>query len=845
MANPLDELDAPANPLDEFDKPPPPAGLARQFVGGISKAIVDTATLPYRAITEGGRDAYARRMEMEKAGDYSMSWLPAIPPDVADKILPRLENMSLYRPFVVQPEPQGVGEKFARSTGEAIGSAAVPEAAIASRAKQLSRLAPVVEAPGVRAIPASTVPREMGRQIGERFVEAPKSTLATGVVASATSGAATEAARQAELGPGFEVAAGTVAPTAVVVAPAAATRTARTLLRIPEDAFTPTAARWKADANSIFERLGIHASADGSVPGETFGGQAAAYMVLANTLRRANVSPDQLDTLLERIATARRFNSNSYAPDATALVDLDPSLQKLAGSLMRENPEVWRNAVDFMYARQTGLTPTRGDLPASAGIPSREMMSPPITGKQAQDQFGTTFGTAQDKHVPMGQRERVSVAFKKSLHIDDAEFHGHAPTAEMTDAQLEAFAGSASKPLYDAVRTAGKGVDLRPTVGPILDRWEAALENQVGPVRAQLKRQISELRRLIEPRQGGITRGTDSPIERFDNWKRFLDEDIGKHYKAMESGKNKITGNVLQQFKTELLHGVDAVDPNTGAKIVMPGVDAVQDNGLGAAYSKARSVFSSVADSRRALEMGGKIWKGEAGINEFNTLEGDQASQKLVRLGMHGGYEADTKNMPRGHDVTKLFDKPRLQEVLSELIPRSKGNGEFADVPERFGRYLGHEQMIQGTPKRTFQGSPTAERIADDKAANELFDLTDQLKKGGWQQVVSNFAADTLSKMFGYRADTAATLGRVLFSADPAQRAEAIRNIRRVMTQDEFSQFQRLMDGQSRRIIQTGAASVGAAPDAQPVHVSTPQEADKLPPGTHIITPDGRHKRVP
>lgn len=847
-ANPLDEFDAPqgrgGNPLDEFDQKPEPAGIARQLVGGIAKGIVNVATLPYWL----PQKAAAAQTEMRKAHGETEA------PD-SWRMKP-MEDMSAYRPFLVQPEPQGLGEKFAAATGEAMGSAVIPEMGLFSKADKLAKLAP------------TTRMRSIGHDVGERILERPKTTLATDTAAAAASGIGSEAAHEANLGPGAEIAAGFAAPMVTAV-PTMAGKAARTLLRIPQDAFTPTTARWKADADGIFKKLGIPASADGSIPGETTGGQAAAYTVLANQLRRANVSPDQLETLLGRIAESRRFYSNSYAPDATALVDLDPSLQKLAGSLMRENPEVWRNAVDFMYARQTGLTPARGELSPRAGIPARDKMSPPITGQQAEDQFGTRFGTPKDSIVPMGQRERVGDAFKRALRIEDSEAHGHGATADMTDAQLEAFGKAASDVHYNAARAAGKGVDLRPTLNPILDRWEAAIADQPGPVRAALKRQIREVRQAIELRatsqDPSVVRGTASPFERFDNWKKYLDAEIGKYY-GSDKTHNKVTGNALQAFKRELLDGATITDPVTGQATKLPGLDAVQDNGLGVAYNKARGVFSSVADSRRALDTGRKIWKGEAGIDEYKALENDEASQKFVKLGIHGGYEADTKNMPRGHDVTKLFDKPRLDEVLQEIIPRSKGNGEFSDVPERFGRYIANEQMIQGTPKRTYQGSPTAERVADDKAANELFDLADQLKKGGWQHVVSNFAADVLTKMFGYRADTAATMGRVLFTADPMQRANAIREIRKVMSADDFSRFQQLMDGQARRIVQSGAASVapvaaqqgdplqvsvdrGAAPGtaANPIRVQSAQEAASLPPNpdgspAHFVTPDGRPK---
>src|SRR5262249_7479483 len=154
-------------------------------------------------------------------------------------------------------------------------------------------------------------------------------------------------------------------------------RVARGMLRIPEDAFTPTFARWKANnVDGLWKKLGFPASADGALPaGETAGGEAAAYMVIGNQLRRAGVTPEQVENIFNRIAYNRRFYTNSYAADTTALMDIDPSLQKLLGSLMRHYPEVWRKGVDFMYARQTGLPPPRlsPEEVAQWGLPTNEM----------------------------------------------------------------------------------------------------------------------------------------------------------------------------------------------------------------------------------------------------------------------------------------------------------------------------------------------------------------------------------------------------------------------------------------------------------------------------------------
>lgn len=777
-------------------------------VRGINKGAVGLLTLPYEGLRhlldpEGGISLHIPGTDI--GGRASLGNLGVK--------LPTAKDMPLYKPFLDQPEPANDVGRYLRAGGEGVGGSVIPTGTILANAQKLKNLTPIIEGTGEH-LPASNALKGLVQQVGGFFARKPGTAVMADVAGASAAGVGMQAARDAELGPGFEIAAGAAAPLVAVGGPVAAVRTARGLLRVPDDAFTPTVARWKANGDAIFKRLGIPASADGALPAaESAGGEAAAYMTLANTLRRANVPIEQLDTLLTRIAESRRFYSNSYAPDAVALVDLDPALQKIAGTLMRENPEVWKRGVDFMYARQTGVTPPRGELPTDTGIPAREKYAPPITGLQALEEFGTTFGTPQKSIVPMGQRERVGDAFKRALRIEDAELHGHAPTASMTDTQLEAYAGTASKPAYDATRAAAKGVDLRPTVEPILQRWERAAEAEAGPVGAALRRQIKEVRRAIEPRDIVISGRPVSPFERFDKVKQLMDEIIRGLYNAGASREKQsaITGNALTQFKNELLKGAT----QDGVKI-LPGVDDIAENGLGGLYSKARGIYSGVANARRALETGNKIWKGEAGLDEFNALEGDIASQKLVRLGIHGGYEADTKSLPGGRDVTNLFDKPRLDEVLREIIPRSGGE-VFHDTPERFGRYIAHEQMMGGTAKRTYQGSPTSERIADDRAAKELFDLTDTLRRGGWQQVISDFAADTLNKMFGYRADTAATMGRVLFTADPKQRGMAIEKIRQHMGDDRFTYFQKLMADRAQRMVQAGAAvAPGAASNRAP-----------------------------
>lgn len=836
---------------DPVAEPPDDAGVVTQALRGANKALSTVATAPFWMAHDVAERARAR-------GETPAFGLPDT------KFPDALIKGGYMEPPPIAPD--NTSGRFAQSVGEAVGSTIMPTGALLTKAQQLAKLAP------------TTTLRALGQRVGEFFAGSPVKAVALDAAGATAAGVGQQGAREAELGPGYEVAAGALAPVAAIAGAqsvAAGARAARGMMMIPEDLFTPTIARWKANGDNIFRKLGLPMSADGSIPERTAGGDAAAYQMLANQLRRENVPVTQLDELLAKMAESRRFNSNSNAPDAVALVDMTPGMQKLAGSLMRSNPEAWSRGVDFFYSRQTGLTPFRGNAatPGETGIPSRNMFSPPITSEQAARQHGTDFGVPQGSIVPMGQRERVGDAFRRSLRIEDADLHGHASTAEMTDDMLEQMGKTLSKPLYDTAREAGRSVDLRPTAGPILDRWEAALENETGPVRRALATQVKEFRRAIgafqpsnTPDVGGraafggnrLSFGADtdpryvSPFERFDKAKQMLDEQIRQAYKN-PSKQNTIVANALQQFKRELLDGAK----NEAGHIIMPGIDGIETNALGAKYKAARGVFQSVAESRRALETGGDIWAGKAGVGEYSALSDDVASQKLVRLGIHGGYEKDTANMPVGHDATKLFDKPRLHEVLREIIPRSQdADAVFANRPERFGDYLGFEKMGMHAAGKTVGNSSTAERIADDKAASALHDVVEQFRssKSFWQ-FGAQAAAAKLNWLFGYRADTSATMARALFNADPVVRAEVIDGIRRHMGQSRFTYFTQLMDQQARAAPASRAAATAtmgssmahgqSGSPGNPVPVRTPEEADKLPSGTHFTTPDGRNKVRP
>lgn len=542
---------------------------------------------------------------------------------------------------------------------------------------------------------------------------------------------------------------------------------------------SPVLARIAAEKDALYRKMGISSSADGAVP-ESMGARAAADQVIANQLRRAGVSAEELDGILNRAAEARRFNPNSVAPDALAAVDLDPSLQRLAGSVGRQSPEAANIASDFMYGRQTGLTPGRGPLSTGTGVPTRPAMARPVTGEEAEKSFGTSFGTPKDSVVPMGQAERIRDAMKRAFLISDKDFHGHAANAYRTDQTIINMAKNEAQSLYGAAYSAGQNVNVRPIIEPILQRWQAAASEEPGPVAGAIQRAA----RLFQTENGPVT-----SIERFDKSKQYLDGQIEKLFES-PVGRNRYLGGVLNKLKSDLLEAVDAIPTQA----------------LGEKYATARGAFGSRMEAREALQMGRDAFKqdSDVGVDAFRSLK-EPGLQKLFRLGFMSGYEKAAFGKPRTSDVSTLFDNPRIQELLAAIIPKTETAtgkvkmvagqpAEFANRPERFGQYLGNEKRMVQTRNEVAGNSKTAQRLADDEAFETLSSVVEAYRKT--PSVINigvKLAESALNKVFGYRADTSAAIARSLFTADPAARAQVLARVRQRMGSDRFTYFTRLL----------------------------------------------------
>ncbi len=574
------------------------------------------------------------------------------------------------------------------------------------------------------------------------------------------------------------------------------------------DAASPTIARAGAYLNTIPRRIGLPAmSADGGIP-ENLGARAAAEQMAANQLARAGKTPEDVRAFRNSLSEGERtrLDSNSYAPDVMAPVEMDPSLARLAGSAVRADPEAANIAFGFQRGRQTGLSPDAGpEELAARGVPTRPMLARPITGAQAEREYGTAFGTRQDDAVPMGLGERIIDALKRATLTKDAKLHGLESNAYRTDQAIMDAAKAEANPAYRAVYDAGQNVSIAPEVEAVLRRWAPD-----GPALAQ------EPQRIKDAMAGYVAmfRPGGKPIhniENFDKTKRLLDDDIEAFLTSMDKNKSKAMAAKLSEFKDNLLKGYEDTNP-VGGVMRVGGVDNVKGGGLGPLYNETRGKWSSHMESRDIIQAGRDAFKenSDIGVDAFRAITNSAPEKtKLFLHGFTSEAEKKVKGMDRAADKTKIFDKPNIQELLTEIIQRSQEKSAmFANRPERFGQYLADQKKMIETRDIIGGNSMTQRNKVDDEAYNvmqKVGETWDKMKNSsGVVALGINFAESALQKMFGMRADTASALARGMFSANPRERDRFLSAVERRLGANRAEHFSQLMQQYHRDVTAVG-----------------------------------------
>lgn len=657
-------------------------------------------------------------------------------------------------------QPQTDAGRYADSVGQAIGGNIIPGATVAMKARQL-------------APAATTTIGGIGQNMVNAYRTAPGAAVATDLVAATGAGIGQQVAQDLELGPTGEIlgaVAGGVAPFGAV---AAYSRASDAVAR------SPTVARYRTSAPAGMEPQPKSAGAAvnptlaaGEPTPPITGPDAAAYQHLANQAAAAGVKPGQLGARLE-LSDIDAVGGRS----ALGLVDLDPSYQRLAGSIVRQNQEAANRGQRFVAGRQTGITPLEG-MPENSGIPTRQFMEQ---------------GSPIDP--PAGMYERMKENVRAYLQVPPR-------SAYRVDQDLVAVRKEQSTKNYSAAYDAASGLNIAPVLDTVLDKWTAIATDpaQLAPIAKTIKRAVDIFKTKA---------GTVADLRRFQDGKELLDEVISGLIKS-PVGRNRKLGGELNKFKNEMLDAVDSIDT------------------VGPLYRGARDVFSSTSELRNAVDLGRNALKDGAEVSADAYRAMTTGEKQMFRVGLADAFDRVMAAQKRGADVTQTFQRPNVQELLMEVGPQ--------DEAMRFGRNIQTENATTRTANEVFGNSKTAQRAADDEAFNQMGDAIEAIRS--MKEAVRssrtltdagfNMVKGVLERVGGFRSDTAASLANKLFTADRAELDVIIREIEARLGPTKAAHFASMLDRYSANVAKQAATS--GVVSAQQQQQNSPARVDPYRP---------------
>lgn len=280
------------------------ADVARQGVGGLSKAITETAMAPLN-LSAWATGTQGRGFQ-----------------GIAQEAL---------SPWLEQPDAETTAGRYAGRVGEAIGGTALPSSLALRAASKLPAIAPA----------AGGLKEAFLRPIATH----PGTAAAIDIGAGAAGGLAAQGAEEAGASPGLQNLAGIAGGIAAPLGAVPLARAVPGVLGSTKGA-VPLPRFGKPDPAKVEDR---------------------AYQMIADKAIAAGITPEELEKRLATGAWSRTLHTTGEPPDATVLADLDESLARLLGSAVRQHQEASNIARPMVTARQTGVTPAEWTPPGKPG----------------------------------------------------------------------------------------------------------------------------------------------------------------------------------------------------------------------------------------------------------------------------------------------------------------------------------------------------------------------------------------------------------------------------------------------------------------------------------------------
>lgn len=372
--------------------------------------------------------------------------------------------------------------------------------------------------------------------------------------------------------------------------------------------------------------------------------------------------------------------------------------------------------------------------------------------------------------APDGQRARIMDATERALQIRTAG------SALRTERDILAQQRQEGQRLYQQAFNTQQPFDIQ----PVLDGFALQVQQYPAPFAARMTRALN-LFRDNSPNRMPVNR-----LERFDAAKKALDDMIET---AQRQGQGNLTRE-LTQFKRQL-------------------IDAVEAGGRNQDYAAARAAWGSAAEQREAIDLGRAALREGSELSAESYRQLTAGQQQLFRIGFLESVRNALSRKRPGNDVTQLFQEPRVQELMNEIIPRSRGaNAVYANRPERFGELMNREQRMVQTRNRVLGNSATAERIQDD------IEFTGSTLSTMFQRFVRaptlfNAAVESvgvgIQRVFGYRQEVALALAQRLLESDRTVQNQILRRLAQRGGANRFTRFADAVDRTSNTLI---AASI-------------------------------------
>ena len=378
---------------------------------------------------------------------------------------------------------------------------------------------------------------------------------------------------------------------------------------------------------------------------------------------------------------------------------------------------------------------------------------------------------------PAGQMDDVLDAFDRTMGIRTKG------SARSTEQQMLATQKAVGERLYTQAKAGSEDFDLQPA----LDAMALKAQQYPGPFAAKLGRALNL---FTYPTNNG--RWPVDNIARFDASKKALDDMI-----------ERAEGNLkreLVDFKKSLLGRVHDYDEAGNAT-------------RNVKYQQARDTWGTAAENREAIDLGRKALRenSEVSVEQFRDLT--PAQQKLFRLGLREAVKEALGTRRPGQDVTLLFQQRRVQELMQEAIPKSKGaKAEFSNRPERFGEYMGRQGRMIETRDEVLGNSKTAQRAGDDlQVAGSM--LGQMVNRWRSSPSLANMAIEAVAegwkRLFGFRDDVALALAKRLTVSDPTERARVLAAVQARMGKDRFGQLADYLDAVNNRVVALASRQAG------------------------------------